>query len=116
MSEEFTVRVCRVHHRELHRSEAFERIGVVFIDENGGGPGVRMRERLSHREYFSFKDLSRVAAIQRIAERLTRRWASVTRRPRRAIQAAPEFPSLRSPQLNDRWPSLPEPSKPTICP
>ena len=25
--------------------EAFERIGVVFIDENGGGPGVRMRER-----------------------------------------------------------------------
>ena len=35
---------------------------------------------------------------------------------RRAIQAAPEFPSLRSPQLNDRWPSLPEPSKPTICP
>jgi transcriptional regulator with XRE-family HTH domain len=25
--------------------EAFERAGVVFIDENGGGPGVRLRKR-----------------------------------------------------------------------
>jgi transcriptional regulator with XRE-family HTH domain len=25
--------------------EAFERIGVEFIDENGGGPGVRLRKR-----------------------------------------------------------------------
>lgn len=24
---------------------AFERVGVEFIDENGGGPGVRLRER-----------------------------------------------------------------------
>ena len=83
--------------------EAFERIGVVFIDENGGGPGVRMRERLKLRtgNTFPSKTYREFAAIQRIAERLTRRWASVTRRPRGAIQAAPEFPSLRSPQLHD---------------
>ena len=24
---------------------AFEAAGIVFIDENGGGPGVRLRER-----------------------------------------------------------------------
>ena len=25
--------------------QAFERAGVEFIDENGGGPGVRLRKR-----------------------------------------------------------------------
>jgi predicted transcriptional regulator len=25
--------------------QAFEKAGVVFIDENGGGPGVRLRKR-----------------------------------------------------------------------
>jgi hypothetical protein len=27
--------------------QAFEDAGVVFIDENGGGPGVRLRDRES---------------------------------------------------------------------
>src|SRR5271166_4387713 len=31
---------------ELAISRALEAAGVVFIDENGGGPGVRLRERL----------------------------------------------------------------------
>jgi transcriptional regulator with XRE-family HTH domain len=26
---------------------AFEKAGVVFIDENGGGPGVRLKQRSS---------------------------------------------------------------------
>jgi ribosome-binding protein aMBF1 (putative translation factor) len=30
---------------ELAIRRAFEAVGVVFIDENGGGPGVRLRER-----------------------------------------------------------------------
>jgi hypothetical protein len=30
----------------LARRRALEAAGVVFIDENGGGPGVRLRERL----------------------------------------------------------------------
>jgi hypothetical protein len=25
--------------------QAFERAGIEFIDENGGGPGVRLRKR-----------------------------------------------------------------------
>jgi predicted transcriptional regulator len=28
---------------------AFERAGVVFIDENGGGPGVRLGQRSNHK-------------------------------------------------------------------
>jgi transcriptional regulator with XRE-family HTH domain len=27
--------------------QAFERAGIEFIDENGGGPGLRLRERQS---------------------------------------------------------------------
>jgi len=27
--------------------KAFEEAGVVFIDENGGGPGVRLKDRVS---------------------------------------------------------------------
>jgi predicted transcriptional regulator len=29
--------------------DALTRVGVEFIDENGGGPGVRLRKRLSKR-------------------------------------------------------------------
>jgi hypothetical protein len=32
---------------ELAVRRAFEAAGVVFIDENGGGPGVRLRQRSS---------------------------------------------------------------------
>ena len=73
MSDEFTVRVCRVRDWKRIDVEPLPRCGsgsthgrvrrfgysldgrtldrslkekyVVFIDENGGGPGVRMRER-----------------------------------------------------------------------
>jgi hypothetical protein len=31
---------------DLAVRRALEAAGVVFIDENGGGPGVRLRERL----------------------------------------------------------------------
>ena len=48
--------VVTVHQLEANSSEprnstldvirrAFENAGVEFIDENGGGPGVRLRER-----------------------------------------------------------------------
>ena len=29
--------------------QALEAAGVIFIDENGGGPGVRLRDRVSER-------------------------------------------------------------------
>jgi hypothetical protein len=35
---------------ELGRSD-FDRSGIEFIDENGGGPGVRLRKRASKRGY-----------------------------------------------------------------
>jgi hypothetical protein len=28
---------------------ALEKAGIEFIDENGGGPGVRLRNRLRHK-------------------------------------------------------------------
>jgi hypothetical protein len=49
--------------------QAFERAGVEFIDENGGGPGVRLRKRqrgkwlcslralVSHRRIMNFLKL-----------------------------------------------------------
>ena len=30
---------------DLAIRRAFERAGVIFIDDNGGGPGVRLRQR-----------------------------------------------------------------------
>ena len=30
--------------KEAIQAEALERAGVEFIDENGGGPGVRLRQ------------------------------------------------------------------------
>jgi transcriptional regulator with XRE-family HTH domain len=50
------VGIVTVHRLESGRSQprrgtleliwhAFESTGVVFIDENGGGPGVRLRKR-----------------------------------------------------------------------
>lgn len=63
ISDEFTVPLCRTHHRINHRfgdevvgetsmiaandlaaRRALEAAGVEFIDENGGGPGARLRK------------------------------------------------------------------------
>jgi transcriptional regulator with XRE-family HTH domain len=46
-----TIRQLEAHSSEPRRAtvevikQALERAGVEFIDENGGGPGVRMRKR-----------------------------------------------------------------------
>jgi hypothetical protein len=31
----------------LKLQRTFEKAGIIFIDENGGGPGVRLRARVS---------------------------------------------------------------------
>jgi transcriptional regulator with XRE-family HTH domain len=57
LAEKSGVGVVTVHQLEAQTSEprrstlevirrAFEAAGVEFIDENGGGPGVRLRKRL----------------------------------------------------------------------
>ena len=48
-----------------------EKAGVEFVDENGGGPGVRLRDR-SKRSPGSRAFLSRVAAIQQMTGCFTR--------------------------------------------
>ena len=58
LAKETALSVTTIRARELAESEtsltsandrairqAFEAAGVEFIDENGGGPGVRLRER-----------------------------------------------------------------------
>src|SRR5215813_6549637 len=56
LAEHAQVGVVTIHQLEAGTSQprratldvirrAFERAGVVFIDENGGGPGVRLRQR-----------------------------------------------------------------------
>jgi len=35
--------------RDHSHSQPFEAAGVEFIDENGGGPGVRLRKRLQRK-------------------------------------------------------------------
>jgi hypothetical protein len=52
ISDEFTVPLCRGHHRELHRhgDEAgwWEKLGLDPLDENGGGPGARLKRRVAN--------------------------------------------------------------------
>jgi transcriptional regulator with XRE-family HTH domain len=56
LAERAQMGVVTVHQLEANRSQprratlqairrAFEMAGVEFIDENGGGPGVRLRKR-----------------------------------------------------------------------
>src|SRR6266702_4255767 len=58
LAEHAEVGVVTIHQLEAGTSQprratldvirrAFERASVVFIDENGGGPGVRLRQRSS---------------------------------------------------------------------
>src|ERR1700726_4348566 len=45
---------------------ALETAGVEFIDENGGGPGVRLRKRQSKRTEYRSTPLNGVRRINRI--------------------------------------------------
>ena len=61
---------------------ALEAAGVEFIDENGGGPGVRLRKRSrghkgGHRNLFLATRPSSVAAIHSSAGCRTCRWTTV---------------------------------------
>ena len=53
--------------------QAFERAGVEFIDENGGGPGVRLRKRQRLKKP-NLQDLRRRIYVKAKAETTWRFW------------------------------------------